>query len=378
MDGLLPRGGASPDRTLLLEKLSAYAAAAVREARLLGAVFPTVAERARVLEWLERPVFVCGHHRSGTTLLQNLLDGHPELRVLPGEGTYLTTFAYAARRDVSAEGADRFAAEWIRRFVDPNYEPHFLLGRSAADDSPSVTFARRLFGWQAVLREASPRRARFALLLALVAAYGDVTFPLDEPRMWVEKTPLNETWVETLAEAFPGARFIHLVREPMVTLASVLEAYRSSPANNESCFPHTWRIRRFFRLADVNRERLPSRYLVLRYEDLVGDPNLQMERVRAFLDISPSPALATPTVLGQPVRSNSSFQRGAAGVVVPPRSSPPLSEESAELVRAFVASRARTLGYDLAPLSLLRRLTLLLGEMPRYALDRVIEKVARL
>src|SRR5690606_37795143 len=86
---VLPSNGSGPqERVRLLALLTEYASAIVREARRIGAVVPAAEERTRALAWLDRPVFICGHHRSGTTLLQELLDGHPELLVLPSEGTY--------------------------------------------------------------------------------------------------------------------------------------------------------------------------------------------------------------------------------------------------------------------------------------------------
>ena len=99
---------------------------------------PSAEERAGALAWLLRPVFICGHHRSGTTLLQSLLDGHPQLLTLPNEGTYFTSFAYAARAAPSTADLETFAARWIERFVDPNFAPHFRLGRS---DARGVGFA---------------------------------------------------------------------------------------------------------------------------------------------------------------------------------------------------------------------------------------------
>lgn len=91
---LMPEGP-SPNRQLLLLGLQSYASEVVRQARRLGAIPPTEQESTRALAWLDHPVFVCGHHRTGTTLLRNLLDGHPDVVVLPSEGTYLTSFAYA-------------------------------------------------------------------------------------------------------------------------------------------------------------------------------------------------------------------------------------------------------------------------------------------
>jgi Sulfotransferase family len=365
-----PHQGISHDRPLLLGELSAYAASVVREARRLGAVGPTQTERERALGWLRFPVFVCGHHRTGTTLLQNLLDGHPDLRVIPNEATYLTSYAYAAHTTVSPEATNRFAADWICRFVDPNFSPHFNLGRSQAGDNPSLLFVRRLLGWQDALGDAWPACRRFTLLLSLVVAFGDVVSPLDVPRMWVDKTPLNEKNAVSLAQTFPEARFIQVVREPAATLASVIEAYRWERPVAESNFRRVWAINRSLELAARNHERLGPRYLIVRYEDLCRAPGSEMERVRGFLTISPHPSLVVPSVGGRPVRSNSSFKRGDAGVVVPPRSTPSLSMEADQLVRALTAARARDFGYDVRPLPLLRRLALLMREAPRYTVDR--------
>ncbi len=378
---VLPRGGVSPDRPRLLREIAAYAVAVVAEARRLGALSPTPAECGRALEWLDRPVFVCGHHRTGTTLLLDLLDGHPAIRVLPNEGTYLTMLRYAARSDASPRDTDRFTAEWISRLVDPNFEPHFLLGRSSADDNPSLCFARRLLGWQAALLAAWPGRSPFALLMALVAAFGDVVSPGAKPTMWAEKTPLNERYVDRLARTFPEARFIQLVRDPFMTLASVVEAYRSPGSGRPgppSCFSHVRSIRRSLRLAIRNRRLWSGRYLVIRYEDLTREPQAVMELVLAHLAIAGSPALGTPTVLGQPVRSNSSFERGAAGVIVAPRSKPDLTTDVTEIVQAVAAAAARALGYDVATLPLVRRITVLARGLPGHARSRIGDGLRRI
>jgi len=77
---------------VLLGELAHYARALVSEAgRAPDPPIPRE-ELNRTLGWLARPVFICGHHRTATTLMRQLLDGHPELLVLPSEGTYLTSF----------------------------------------------------------------------------------------------------------------------------------------------------------------------------------------------------------------------------------------------------------------------------------------------
>jgi sulfotransferase family protein len=344
---LLPVSGSpSTDRSLLLDELSMYARAAVREARRVGSSAPGVAERERAMAWLGRPVFVCGHHRSGTTLLNSLLDGHPELVVLPNEGTYFTSFRYAARKDPSPDDIDRFAADWISRFVDPNYEPHFQLGRAGPAGSPSVFFARRLLGWHSALLGTSAARAQFALLLSLVAAFHDLVPTRGTPRLWVEKTPLNERQVGRLA-VFSDARFIQVVRHPAATLASLLPIYRETEGDG-GVAEHARSIGRSLRLALRNDRVLREQYLIVRYEDLVAEPAREMDRVCAFLGICSNPTLKVPTVVGVPARSNSSFGPGDPGVISRSRATPPLSPIEEMLIGAFTASAARTFGYEVA------------------------------
>jgi sulfotransferase family protein len=376
---LLPgERGPSPDRALLLAELSLYAQAVVREARKAGSEAPTATERDQALEWLRRPVFICGHHRTGTTLLNDLLDGHPELVVLPNEATYFASFGYAARSRPSPQCVDRFVADWIARFVDPNYEPHFRLGRSGLAGSPSVLFSRRLLGWHTVLLKAWPSRAPFALLLSLVAAFSDLASASGSAgrRLWVEKTPRNEHHVDRFA-VFRDARFIQLVRDPTATLASLLELHRASEVGEVDAAVQARNIARSLRLAQVNMRRLPERYLVVRYENLVRDPAGEMERVRIFLGISPNPALATPTVIGRPVGANSSYDPGEAGVIHRSRPTRGLSSAEATLIGTFAGSSARALGYDVAALPALGRAALLLREGVRYGSRRARARIAR-
>jgi len=134
--------------------------------------------------------------------------------------------------------------------------------------------------------------------------------------------------------------------------------------------------------ADVRNERsLAGRYLVVRYEDLVGDPEREMERVRAFLEVSPHPSLTTPTVAGVPVRANSSFDAGAPGVISRAHDAREVSRFEGRLLGAFTASSARAFGYELPAPSLVPRAALRLwGEIAhasRVARERVANGVWR-
>lgn len=363
-----PKG--AQDRARLLALLSEYANAVVHEARRIGAAVPAAEEHTRALAWLDRPVFICGHHRSGTTLLQELLDGHPELLVLPSEGTYFSSFAYVAHSRPEQHEIDRFIAEWIARLIDPNQEPHFKLGRSGFNGNPYVLFAQRILGWRAALHELRPTWSRFTLLLALAAAFKDVAAAASMPRMWVEKTPLNELHVKRFS-ALSAAKFIHLVRDPRATFTSLIELHRAAGTHSVNPAEHAQAIGRSLRLAQRHEEKLKGRYLVVRYEDLTEAPKEQMERVRTFLGISPNASLSSPTMVGRSVGANSAFERSEPGVVRRFRRTPTLTPSNARLVSAFAASAARSHGYDVAPADVLTRCALHLSRLGPNAYRRI-------
>jgi len=356
---------AAHDRAALPASLTAYTMAVMAEARRTGDIVPNAGDLERARGWIDRPVFICGHHRTGTTLMQELLDGHPELLVLPSEGTYFTSFDYVAGATPSARDLERFVAEWIARFVDPNYEPHFRLGRSGTSNQPSVDFARRFFGWYATLLREAPNG--FAALLALVATFRSVSGTADAPRMWVEKTPLNERNIRRLA-VFPAARFIHLVRDPHATLASLRELYRAHTQVEFDAAEHAREIGRSLRQAHENTDNLQQRYLVVRYEDLADQTQAQMERVRALLGIGPCDSLATPTAGGVAVRSNSAFHQGAAGVVQASQRQTNPSAIDRALINVFAGTAARQFGYETTPQSALTSWAMRVQRLPKILL----------
>jgi hypothetical protein len=364
----------SAARAALLAELGCYAGDVVRAARADPLAPPSSDMLQDAHDWLMRPVFICGHHRSGTTLLQQQLDGHPDLLVLPGEATYFSSFRGVARRDPVAEVLDRFAAEWVARFIDPNYEPHFKLGRSTTGGNPHVEFARQFFAWQSALRRAWPEVAEFAALLALVVAYGKV-IGAGRPRMWVEKTPLNERFVPRFA-AFREARFLHAVRNPGDSLASLLAMLRAAGSVEPSILEHASDIGHSLRLARTHARRWPQRYLVVKYEDLVDQAMSEVNRVCGFLEIAAHAVLLVPTSGGIAVRSNSAFQRTAPGAIRRSEAGAPLTASEASMLSASTSGAARAFGYQLTPATLREELLFHVREFP-FALKRFLRVALR-
>ena len=301
----------------------------------------------------EYPLFIVGAHRSGTTLMRDLLDGHPALTVLPAEGNYLTQLE-AQVRPLGEAARGAFGREWLRRLANPiNQAPYWLLGRSSPEANAYLFFVRSLLSWWRVFESHRERFPRSWMLLALVTAYAHAAGHLrHELRLWVEKTPTNERFLAMLSAEFPKARFVHMVRDPLAAYSS------HKHAGVKWTFRYARRV-----LIDLERslrlaaEAPPIQYRVVRFEDLLADPEGQMEQVASFLGITPHEVLRTPSIAGLPSISNSSFREDApAGQIV--TSSPPEVAALGSLERAWVSAvtgeAAAKLGYSVAAVGPIR------------------------
>jgi hypothetical protein len=308
------------------------AAVATLAARLRDAAEP--AERP-LPAFYDRPVFVVGHRKTGTTLLQELLDGHPQLAVLPGESNHFNTFP--ARPARSPEIAP-FAQEWwMLRLISPSGVPPFwALGKPwEADSDPYLGFTERLLG----LVSANPGRDVLGIAAAALAT--------GERTGWVEKTPGHEHRLDTILESYPQARFVHMVRDPRSVAAALVRLDRATDRQTD-LVDVGLTIRRSFEAAERQRG---ERYLVVRYEDLVADPEAAMRRVARFVGIDWSDSLLTPTVGGVRATSNSAWSaRKVTGEIEGRRLDlwrEELDDPAAAVIAAATRSPARRHGYEL-------------------------------
>src|SRR5712691_11801323 len=133
-------------------------------------------------EALEAPVFVVGYPKSGTTLLNGLLDAHPQLLVIPSESKHFSDFGPDTGGLARDGQLDALQARWVPRLINPTGQaPFWLLGRplELADD-PYLRFSARLYA----LGHDRPGQDLLSVLAAALESSGDAGI-----RAWVEKTP---------------------------------------------------------------------------------------------------------------------------------------------------------------------------------------------
>lgn len=196
------------------------------------------------------PIFVGGVGRSGTTLMRVMLDSHPriccgpELKVLP--------------------------------YIADQYQMFTATG--GAIDLAMKSYGNTLSDVQARYR---------AFIEGLVENFRRAA---GKPR-WAEKTPQNVNVMVTLAEIFPDARFICLLRDgrdvacSLVTMDWInLSTGRKADyvASMTGAARH-WRDTVLLAREQAAHPSLTGRVLEVRYEALVTEPAATMREVLAFL-----------------------------------------------------------------------------------------------
>jgi hypothetical protein len=198
--------------------------------------------------------FILGFPRSGTTLLEQALAGHPQVVALEEAPTLAEPYAEFLS---SEDGCERLA---------------------------------RLDGG-----EAQAWRARY---WAQVAALG-----VDPSgRLFVDKAPAETLSLPLIARLFPKARLFFALRDPRdVVLSCLLNHFQLNAltyaftdlAETAEVYAAT------MALAEVYRRLLPLDVMEVRHETLIADFPAQIAAVAAFLGIEPHPAMADPAAVAR-------------------------------------------------------------------------------
>jgi hypothetical protein len=330
----------------LLQAGAAWSACVWHNALAAGPIAVPEEDVRRGLDLGARPVFLCGAHRSGTTLLQNLLDGHPALLVLPSEGSFFTQVEPLLRRAPESLRAQLIGCEWLRRLANPsNQRPFWLLGRSTADGSPYVTFTRAFLAWWPVCASHFAATVPNWPLIPVALAYASCRSTHLPARLvrWVEKSPGNEQHLPRLWRAFPEAKAIHIIRDPADVFASRcrIEPRASRPGRRRAQVLRE--LAATYSLAHEYSSRSDAqRYRLVRYEQLVAERVSVMNAVAKFLDIEIVAELYEPTVADAPALPNTSFALTDGGAIC---HASKLAPGQGALLDACVGASAERLGY---------------------------------
>jgi hypothetical protein len=220
---------------------------------------------------LERPIFVVGCPRSGTTLVQCILSASSTAFSLPE-----THFFSGVLPTLDGLGQES------------PYEP----APDAIVDAGQLATIRRAFEADAevILRDAfwtrlvaRPRLTRRDVFEAIVEDFR----PTAGHRA-IEKTPLHVLHLETIARYFPDATVVNVVRDPIDVAGSLLGV---PFASSRSVLSHAQRWTESIRAADAFALAHPERLFTVVYEQLIRDPRHVVGELSDFVDLTYEPCM---------------------------------------------------------------------------------------
>jgi hypothetical protein len=205
------------------------------------------------------PVFVVGMNGSGTTMLLECLGRHAELYAFPRE-TRLIPHLIAN----------------IGRFGDLQVDANF---RRLWDEVRELAVFRLVNGGAPVPLPPEWRTAPRSLAGVLDAVFGTFAARVSK-RRWCEKTPQHIQHLPSLAEQFPTARFVHVIRDGRDCAASFHRRWLRQPELT------IYRWKKVVARGRTQGAQLGAdRYLEIHYEDLTAEPERSLRKICAFLGL---------------------------------------------------------------------------------------------
>jgi hypothetical protein len=288
--------------------------------------------------------WACGHRKSGTSMLLNLFDGHPDLCVYPSDLNLLYGYfpSYGAKSICRDERVAR-----INRVVfnDP-------VTRDFWGDNIDIATVKDAFYKQLPSGNFSVRD----IISSLLRCFAEIQGCSDNFFSYLVKETSIEIYAQEISRWFPQSKFIHLVRDPRDNFSAMfrgIDKHYCHFGDNEKTLLHSLieRVGTGIRMMDINRAVLgKGSYYVLKFEDLTRDPEPIMRDVCSFVGVEFNDCLLRPTRFGEPVAGNN-FDKKAMFQIISSnvgRWKERISEEAAMVIEFYLGDVLDYFGYQRA------------------------------
>lgn len=300
---------------------------------------------------LNRPIFVVGCPKSGTSLLVALLDGHENIAVLTEESDFFPEIhGYLNWILWNPILSRRSKAKRILQmlFTETHFK-NYLRGEIESDISGNFdyrNFDKTRFEDAFYDFLLTNKFTKGNVLSAIVHAYMSAfTEQLqDSPLMyWLEKTPRHTFFLPKIKTIYPNAKVIFVTRDARDNFVSYKKKH---PQLNVMSFCDLWlkSLHCFEDFQEANRQCCHA----LRYEDLVANTEHELQKLMNFLDLPVHDSLFCPTKLGKAWSGNSMFgdKHSKISTVALDRYKTTLSAEEVKQIESQTHLALLRLGYQ--------------------------------
>jgi hypothetical protein len=247
---------------------------------------------------ITKRIFLIGCPRSGTTIAQVMLAGHPEILSFP-------------------------ETQFFKWAVGLHRRPQLRLGLATGHERRAFHRCMEERLDRPDLKDRLPRQP--LLFRTAVNAYISVLDELAQDGgkgIWLEKTPLHVHFTDLIEKYVPQAHFIHVVRRGCDVVASIRDrALRFSDRFGGQKDPEVGVLRWNSALRDTRRCLGRERHTVVLYETLVEQPDRVLSMICDRLGLAYDPAMKAVGGRSESiVETELQWLSGATGELHVPRS----------------------------------------------------------
>jgi len=296
----------------------------------------------------ENAIFLCGHRKSGTTLLLSLLDSHTQLSVFPVDSGFF--YKYYPICETKKYSTLQKTSTVIKEIIG-NFENE--LQKLSEQERREINIDLEKFKNDFLYLARKTNLAPKDVLVSLSVSYKKNFKNSPNQIMWVEKTSSTEIYAIDVFNWFPNAKFIHVIRDPRDNWASLKSGWekRYKKFNDSKSRLIQSLIDRGKLGMELARDNASifgnNRYKIIKFEELVNKPEKTMKEICDFLGIKFEEIVLKPTICGKPWKGNNfdGIEFTSASSINVGRWKERISEDEAKLIEYYFADIMQFFGY---------------------------------
>ncbi len=214
--------------------------------------------------------FLVAKDRSGTTLLQTMLDSHP---------------------NICAPLESRFVLHLKNKYQNKN---HWNLKLKEQFIKDLFLEQKMVLLWELDMENlqkrigALPENTTYGEVCKQVYVSSKSFHPKETAKLIVDKNPIYAIMIPLLKEIYPNAKFIHLVRDYRGNVNSIFSLYKKISIKK---LGQSWVMNN----QEIEKEKSlqPENFITLRYEDLLDNPETELTNLTNFFNLEFHPNMLT-------------------------------------------------------------------------------------